>query len=304
MRIRTILAAAAAPAALAAALLGSASGASAAATAGPAPGHYLTHERFAGQIRQVPSSVIPHPHRPGNLVRHGSALTSNNWSGYALQACATCHLRYVESDFTLPSVNPADAAGTSDVFWASHWVGLDGLTTGSVEQTGVDAAVENGTVVYYAWYEMFPADPVVFQLAAQPGDNIDVAVYYNQADHLWTLSLNDTTQGVGVSTNQAAPAGVSPANTSAEVISEDPGGAVPGGYHLADFGQANYSGSRVTTYNGTRGGLASSSLWTSYPVTMRTNSTSPVMASPGALYAGSSGGIPVSAFSEFWHSDS
>ena len=82
-----------------------------------------------------------------------------------------------------------------------------------VEQTGIDATVENGTVVYYAWYEMYPLNPVVFQLAAQPGDNIDVAVYYNQATHLWTLALNDTTQGISLTTNQAAPAGVTPANT-------------------------------------------------------------------------------------------
>lgn len=304
MRLRTILTAVAAPAALAAALLGAAAPAGAAVTSGPAPGHFITHERFAGQLRKVPASVIPHPHLPGHLVRHGAALSSPDWSGYAVQACGTCHLRYVESDFTLPSVNPAGAAGTSDVFWASHWVGLDGLSNGTVEQTGVDAGVENGTVVYYAWYEMYPQDPVVFQIAAQPGDNIDAAVYYNQATKMWQLSLNDTTQGVGVATTQPATPGQVGPNSSAEVISEDPGGAVGAGYHLADYGQVNYSGSRVTSYNGTRGSLASSSLWTSYPITMQTSASSPVMATAGGLYGGSNGGIPVSAFSDYWHADS
>ena len=148
-----------------------------------------------------------------------------------------------------------------------------------------------------------PGHPaVVFRLAAQPGDNIDVSVYYNQSTHLWQLSLNDTTQAAGLSTSQACPSGSTCSNTSAEVISEDPGGAVPAGYHLADFGQANYSGSRITTYNGTRGGLGSTSLWTSYPVTMQNGHS--VMASPGGLLSGNSGGIPVSAFSDYWHSGS
>ena len=77
---------------------------------------------------------------------------------------------------------------------------------------------------------------------------------------------------------------------------------MPAGYYLADFGQANYSGARVTSYSVLRGGLGSTSQWTSYAVTMQNGSS--VMATPGPLYSGSSGGIPVSAFSDYWRSDS
>jgi hypothetical protein len=288
--------------AAAVAVAGLAAGLATAGAAQAATGPVQIHERASGQIQQVPAITIPRPHLPGHLVRNGTSLVTNNWSGYAVQACGTCHLRYVAADFTIPSVNLKEAGTTSNVYWASHWAGLDGLYGNTVEQTGIDATAVNGAVVWYAWYEMYPASPVVFQLQAQPGDNISVAVYYNAGAKEWTLSLNDTTQAVGFTTTQAATSGSNPQNTSAEVISEDPGGAVPAGYSLLDFGQANYNSATVTSYSGTHGGLGSGSMWTSYPVTMANGPD--VMATPGGLINGSQGSTPVSDFSDYWHAAS
>src|SRR5262249_39467922 len=123
-------------------------------------------------------------------VRNTGSLTSANWSGYVDKACSTCSLRYVSADFTVPHLNPAKSPDNS---WASHWVGLDGVTTSTVEQVGIDTYVSGGVDYYDAWYEMFPAAPQVYTLAASPGDNIQVSVY--TVNGSYSLSLNDTTLG-------------------------------------------------------------------------------------------------------------
>ena len=53
--------------------------------------------------------------------------------------------------------------------YASFWVGLDGFTSSSVEQTGTDSDCSGRTPDYYGWYEMFPADPVNFTNPVSPG---------------------------------------------------------------------------------------------------------------------------------------
>lgn len=54
---------------------------------------------------------------------------------------------------------------------------------------------------------------------------------------------------------------------------------MPAGYDLADFGQANYLTSQVTSQSGTQGNFVSNGYWTPYAVTMTNGNT--VMASPG-----------------------
>jgi hypothetical protein len=40
--------------------------------------------------------------------------------------------------------------------YSSFWVGFDGDTTATVEQTGSEADCSSGSPVYYGWYEMYP----------------------------------------------------------------------------------------------------------------------------------------------------
>jgi hypothetical protein len=63
---------------------------------------------------------------------------------------------------------------------------------------------------------------------------------------------------------------------------------------LADFGKVTYSGARVTSYNGTRGGLGGTPLWSSYALTM-IDSRGAVESYPGPLVGGSGSG-----FSVYW----
>jgi hypothetical protein len=238
--------------------------------------------------------------RPAQRVTAGTA-SSFNWSGYAVTACGSCHLRYVAADWTLPRLS---CANSPDQSWAAWWVGLDGWQTGTVEQTGVFGNCAAGTGYYYVFTEMYPAASQIWQLAASPGDDIVASVYYDQTAHMWALGVVDTTIGASVATSAVCPQFAYCYNRSAEVITEAPccnpsGGALA----LADFTRVNYSGARVTSYNGTRGGLGGTSLWNSYAITL-VDSKGAAEAYPGPLISGTVGGIPVSDFSGYWAASS
>jgi hypothetical protein len=229
---------------------------------------------------RLPRTVLPH------LPRSATA-DSQNWSGYAAVAKANVALRYVTSTFTVPSINCAKVAiGSAGQTYAAEWVGLDGFNDTTVEQTGVDSYCDSagGTATNQAWYEMYPLDPVVFT-GVSPGDVIWVSVYFNASTNEYQLFLDDKTTGSTMQTDQPCPAGSTCDRTSAEVISEDPGGAVAGGINLADFGTVSYTTSDVTSRNGTHGTLAAGRLWTSTEIIMQDPSGN-TMAAPSALADG------------------
>ena len=254
------------------------------------------HERHGGQLRQLPAGRVPAIRPARSRVRAGT-VSSLNWSGYAVEACGACRLRYVAADFTLPRLN---CASSPDGSWVSDWVGLDGWSDGTVEQDGIDAECSAGQDSYLVFTEMYPAGPIGYQVAAAAGDNIAASVYYDQATGLWSLAVEDTTISAGVTVSASCPSGQACADKSAEVITEAPCCTAAGApLDLADYGQANYSGGRVTSYNGTRGGLGATSLWNSYAITLE-DSGGAVEASPGPLLSGTAGGVPVSDFTTYW----
>lgn len=209
-------------------------------------------------------------------------LDNPNWSGYAAVACGSCAFRYVAATWKLSAVNCA--ASPLPVAWDDSWVGLDGLTSGSVEQVGTSAVCTNGQASYFAWWEMYPARPVIPRPpgdtpAMRPGDQITASVYYDSATRRWLLTLDDPAARLVISTWQPCPAGIECDNADAEVITEAPnaGATVP----LADFGSTAYSSIRVTSRNGTRGSMASTGLWTVHPVNLVGLTTGHLLASPG-----------------------
>ncbi len=246
------------------------------ASASPTPVTHLHGFHLAVGAR-LPRTVLPH------LARNAT-VDSQNWSGYAAVARANVALRYVTSTFTVPSINCAAVPiGSAGQTYAAEWVGLDGFNDSTVEQTGVDSFCDSasGPATNQAWYEMYPLDPVVFT-GVSAGDTIWVSVYFNSSANSYQLFLDDETTGSTMETDQPCPSGSTCDRTSAEVISEDPGGSVAGGINLADFGTANYSVSHVTSRNGTHGALAAGKLWTSTEIVMQDPSGND-MATPSAL---------------------
>jgi hypothetical protein len=219
------------------------------------------------------ASAATHRQAPNHKVSHS---TSTNWSGYAVSAAGP--YTSVAASWKQPAVN----CSHTPTGWSSFWVGLDGDTTGTVEQTGTEADCSSGTPVYYAWYEMYPKFPVQYSNPVSSGDSFSASVAY-LGKGSFRLTLTDTSKGWTQQTTQRLK---SAKLGSAEVIAEAPsssGGVLP----LADFGTIGFGSATVD------GSALSSSTPGIDPITMVSTSGS-VKAKPSAISNGS--------FSDTWYS--
>ncbi len=134
---------------------------------------------------------------------------SNNWAGYIATGGT---FTSVSGSWIVPQVN---ATGTSS---DATWVGVGGVTSNHLIQTGTRAVVNNnGQVSYQAWYEMLPANSRKIPLTINPGDSITASIAQQSANQ-WTISLRDTTTAQNYQTNVTYASSLS----SAEWIEEMP----------------------------------------------------------------------------------
>jgi len=178
-------------------------------------------------------------HRTGSatpfFISHGAGrnttVTSDNWSGYAATGSTYTS---VSTTFTQPAVK----CSSGDQY-SSFWVGLDGYSSDSVEQTGTEADCDGRTAEYSAWYELYPAYPVTYSNTVKPGDVITETVSFSGSE-TYAMTIKDSTEGWTKTTTKNSRGD---ARSSAEVIAEAPydGGVLP----LSDFGTVNFSGSTV-----------------------------------------------------------
>jgi hypothetical protein len=237
------------------------------------PGHPMVLARGAREPVDGSSSAV------------ATKINSTNWAGYAAAGTDT-EFRYVQATFFVPYV---DCSTTTNAF-SSHWIGLDGLNSQTVEQLGVEAGCAGSTPEFYAWYEMYPGDesPTFF---VKPGNSIAASVYYNSATHLFTLALNDTTTGQHFSRSLGCAASAC-RRSSAEVISESPSDNSGAPLPLAEYRAAGFSGVAVTDSLGHRGTL-NSPWWTTYEVIEIGGTSNSVAGQPSSLYRGE-------AFVNYW----
>jgi Peptidase A4 family len=113
---------------------------------------------------------------------------SSNWSGYAVTG----------GTFTTATASWVQNAGTctkndgeTDM---SPWVGIDGYSSETVEQTGSSVDCDGSSADYYAWYEMYPANVVVINKTVKAGDKFTGTVTHTSGTK-YTLTLTDSTQG-------------------------------------------------------------------------------------------------------------
>jgi peptidase A4-like protein len=201
---------------------------------------------------------------PNHRIRHG---VSANWSGYVVTGAGP--YASMSASWTQPAVN---CAATPNGF-SAFWVGLDGDTTKSVEQTGTEANCSGGSASYGAWYEMFPKRPFSFPSPVSPGDSFTASVVYVGKGH-FRLTLSDTTKGWTEATTQRRK---SAKRGSGEVIAEAPSnrkGVLP----LSDFGAIGFSGAAVN------GLLLTGSTPGVEPLTMASGAT--VKATPSPISGG------------------
>jgi hypothetical protein len=123
----------------------------------------------------------------------------------------------VEGSWIEPTVNGSCPLWNE---YAAFWVGIDGYTSTTVEQTGTDTDCSNGAPSYYAWYEFYPASSVTINsLPIHPGDVISAKVSYASGSGKFTIKISDLTTGGSYSKSQAVSGAK---RDSAEWITERP----------------------------------------------------------------------------------
>jgi peptidase A4-like protein/Big-like domain-containing protein len=199
-------------------------------------------------VLAAPSPVAQLIHPP--LIRYASSQ-STNWSGYAVTGAAGS-VSEVTGSWVVPSV--AGTCTSTDQY-SSFWVGIDGFSSPTVEQTGTDSDCQGGSPTYYAWYEFYPSPSFIISgITVHPADKMGALVKY--AGGSFTVIIKDFTGGQTFTTSTTVP---SAQRSSAEWIAEAPSdifGVLP----LADFGTAVFgldnTGIATTSYANVGGTLA------------------------------------------------
>ncbi|MGA9474588.1 MAG: G1 family glutamic endopeptidase [Terriglobales bacterium] len=188
--------------------------------------------------------LAPRQHAPmrlhGNGLATDGSVTSENWSGFAVTGSA---FTVAKGSWTIPTVNCTKTPST----YSSFWVGIDGYSSSTVEQTGTDSDCSGTSPRYYAWYEFYPAGSILISsVPVSPGNKMSASVTYSGSE--FTIKITNVTTGKTFSKSSRVSGA---RRTSAEWIAEAPcctgsGGILP----LADFGTVDL-GSDYTGVSGT-----------------------------------------------------
>jgi hypothetical protein len=239
------------------------------------------------------------------LSINGSTVYSTNWSGYAVTG-SSGSVTSASGSWTVPTL-----VSTSGTALAAFWVGIDGYSSNTVEQTGTliatpAAQTTYGVPAYSAWYEFYPAGMVIIPDTVKAGDVISASVTYTgtsattgffgssgffardprgRSTSTFTVTITDITGGW---TYSATGTVRNAARSSAEWIAEAPS-SYSGVLPLANFGTVSFgsdstgvTGTCYATVNGVTGSIASFS--SNVAITM-VNSKGVTKASPSLLSA-------------------
>lgn len=132
---------------------------------------------------------------PPTLNSGVSSSLSRNWSGYAAENGI---FTSVSGSWQVPEVS---ASPTSRISADAAWVGIGGVATGDLIQTGTLAITDSlGQISYQAWYELYPAGmQSIDSLDIDPGDIISASVTEVAPDR-WSIMIKDETGGRGYQT--------------------------------------------------------------------------------------------------------
>jgi hypothetical protein len=223
--------------------------------------------------------------------RHGTQVTSSNWSGYAVIG-ARDSVTDATGSWIVPVV---DCASTPNAYSAT-WVGIDGYSSNTVEQIGTESDCVNGQAENYAWFEFYPHFSYTIESVPIKGDDlVSAEVKYSGGKFVVSISVNS---GAPFSTstklNQAD-------RSSAEWIVEAPysGGVLP----LADFNTVSF-GVDHTAVKGTNdavigdasGPIGSFNPSNVFTITMTTDKGGATKAQPSAL------STDKTSFTDAWYS--
>jgi hypothetical protein len=191
-------------------------------------------------LTSVPlSTAVAASAAPIILVGH-SPTSSYNWSGYAITG-AVGSITTAQGSWVVPTVT----CGAKEKSYSADWVGIDGFSSSTVEQTGTDSDCKAGVPNYYAWYEFYPAaSKNIGAIAVHPGDVIAARVTYSSGS-TFKVAIKDMTTGKSYSTSGSVSGAQ---RTSAEFIVEAPETCLLRCKltSLSDFGTVSFSNCAVT----------------------------------------------------------
>jgi hypothetical protein len=205
---------------------------------------------------QTESVIVPRQHAPRRaypgtsprVIENVTVSDSTNWSGYAVTGSA---FTSAKASWVVPTVTCSKTPNT----YSSFWVGIDGWTSSTVEQTGTDSDCNGSSPSYYAWYEFYPAGSVLISsVPVSPGNHMSATVTFVSGS-TFTVTITNETTGKSFSKNGRVSRA---ARSSAEWIAEAPcctnaGGILP----LSDFGTVDF-GDDYTGISGTNDATDSS----------------------------------------------
>jgi hypothetical protein len=163
---------------------------------------------LGGAVAAKPVPSI-RPHAPN--IRAGPG-TSLEWSGYAVTG-PVGSVSDVKGSWKVPTI-VGDCPTTNQ--YSSFWVGIDGISSSTVEQIGTDSDCQKGSPAYYAWYEFYPSRGYGL-FYVNPGDVVSAEVNYS--NETFTTSILDLTSGKSFNTSERVR---SAQRSSAEWIAEAP----------------------------------------------------------------------------------
>jgi Peptidase A4 family len=188
-----------------------------------------------------------YPGAPPRVVDNVTVEESTNWSGYAVEGSS---FTSAKGSWIIPTVNCSKTPNT----YSSFWVGIDGWTSSSVEQTGTDSDCDGSSPSYYAWYEFYPNPSFLISgVPVSPGNKMSAQVVYSGTEFTITITNESTGKSFSKSSRVRGAA-----RSSAEWIAEAPcctnaGGILP----LSDFGTVDF-GDDYTGISGTNDATDSS----------------------------------------------
>jgi hypothetical protein len=214
-------------------------------------------------------------------VWHNS-VTSTNWAGYAVTGS---NVTDVKGSWIEPKIQGTCPTAKNE--YASFWVGIDGYSSATVEQTGTDSDCQGGSPTYYAWYEAYPnPSHLISTLTISAGDKISAEVKYSFSTHKFTLTLKDVTKAKSFSTAVSVSGAK---RNSAEWIAEAPSSS-SGILPLANFGTVSFgtdytavASTNYATIAGHTGKIGS--FLNIHEITMINNAGTKTKAKPSSLSA-------------------
>ncbi len=141
-----------------------------------------------------------------SIVRTGTLLAdsqSNNWSGYNQGVLDTeTPFSSISAEWVIPTASQHTAGEAED---SATWIGIGGgclnSSCAASDETLIQAGTEqdvssSGAVTYDAWWEILPLPEFQSTITVNPGDTIKCTIA-STVPGLWTITLQDTTDGQG-----------------------------------------------------------------------------------------------------------